>query len=124
MKSLKSINDLLEEGSRLVLGQTFLFLQVFLEVATITVLHDDADALIGVKQINKSDDIIVLALLEDFDFGLHKFLELGGVYHQFFRDDFNSHLRIIPLIDGLIDLSPRSLAQGLEEIKGFELNPL
>lgn len=124
MKSLKSINDLLEEGSRLVLGQTFLFLQVFLEVATITVLHDDADALIGVKQINKSDDIIILALLEDFDFGLHKFFELRGVYHQFFRDDFNSHLRIIPLIDGLIDLSPRSLAQGLEEIKGFELNPL
>lgn len=110
VQALKSINDLLEEGSCLVLGQTLLLLQIFFEITAIAVLHDDADALVGMELINKSDDIIVLALSEDFDFSLYEFFELGSVHHEFFGDDFDGHLGIISLIDGLVYFGPRALA--------------
>ena len=124
VQALKSINDLLEEVGCLVLGQTLLLLQISLEITAIAVLHDDADALVGMELINKSDDIIVLALSEDFDFSLYEFLELGSVHHEFFWDDFDSHLRLISLVDGLVDFGPRSLAKSLEEIEGFQLGSL
>ena len=109
MQAFESINDLFKEGCSLVLGQTFLFLQIFLEITAIAVLHDDADALIWMELINQSDDIIVFALSEYFDFGLHEFFEFGGICHEFFGNDFDGYLRIISLIDSLIDFSPRSL---------------
>lgn len=124
VQALKSINDLLEEVGCLVLGQTLLLLQISLEIAAIAVLHDDADALVGMELINKSDDIVVLALFEHFDFSLYEFFELGSVHHELFGDDFDGHLRIISLVDGLVDFGPRALTKSLEEIEGFQLGSL
>lgn len=73
VQSLKAINELFEEVGCLVLCQSFLFLQIFLEIASIAVLHDDAHALVGEEVIDKSDDILIFALPEYSNFSLHEF---------------------------------------------------
>ena len=124
VQTLKTVNQLFEEISRLVLSQAFLFLQIFLEITAIAVLHDDANTLFGMELIHESDDIFVFALSEYFDLCLYEFFELGGVYHEFFGDDFDGNQRIVSLVDGLVDFGPRSLAESLEEIEGFQFGSL
>lgn len=43
MQSLESVNDLFEEGSSFILGQSALLLEVALKISTIAVLHDNED---------------------------------------------------------------------------------
>lgn len=122
VQALEAVDDLLEEGGGLVLRQSMLLLEVFLEIPAVAVLHDDDHALLRLEVVYIPDHILVLALLEHADLSLHEFLKLGGLNHQLLGDHLDCDLAIVALIDCLIDRGPSTLPQHLQEVVGLELD--
>ena len=95
MQALEAIEDLFENISGLFFFQSLFFIQIFLHVAFIAVLHDDEYVLIRHEGINMLDNVVVFAGLEDFDFGLDEFLKFWFFLHFNKRDGFNGNSLLI-----------------------------
>jgi hypothetical protein len=74
VQSLEAVDDLLEESSGLILGQSALLIEVALEVAAVAVLHDNEDTPIRGKVVHEANDVLILAKFEHTHLGLHQFL--------------------------------------------------
>jgi hypothetical protein len=124
MQTFEPVYDLFQESSRLILSQSSFFLEIFLEVTSIAILHHNKDTLLRTEFLDETYHILILALLEHPHLSLNQFLQFGRINHELLGNDLDSHLTLIAFVDGLVDNRPCSLAQLFEEIVGLELCPL
>lgn len=69
-KYLEAVENLFQEVSGLVLGQTFLLLEVVLKVTPVAKLSDYKKVAVVPEIVDEADHILVPARLEHLDFGL------------------------------------------------------
>lgn len=74
---LERMKDLHEVLQRLLLWQLLLSFEIGKQIALITVLKYQVDIVGSFLDIDQSDDVVVLAALEDLYFVLEKFCELA-----------------------------------------------
>ena len=110
VKSFKSVENLFQKGSGLILSESLLVVEILLQIAPIAVLDDDEDCGLSCETIHESYYILILALLEHFYFGLHQLFQLRRLFHEDLRDSLDGHPASISLVNRLINHRPCTIA--------------
>jgi len=115
VKIVKSCGDLVGEhlGSLLRNFKVSLF-QVCEEVTSAKVFHDDVDVVLVLEDIQQSNDIGMLAHLQNFNLSPLQLNILNG--HLLLRHHFDSHFFTGVLVHGGLDETKLSFTKGLLDI--------
>jgi hypothetical protein len=109
MESFEPVDDLFEEGGGLIFCEAFLDLKILLKISSVAVLHSDELSSLWAEGIDVSNDILIVAFLEDSYLCPDKFFEFRSFFHEYLGYSFDCYSWISLLIIGLIDNSPSSL---------------
>ncbi len=93
-----------------------MFFAVGFQIASITEFSGDKDIIAGAERINKSDDILVLDLWEDFDLRFDELLEFGDRFNLFFAESLDGKNLVIFCIDCFVDCPEWSTSELWEEV--------
>lgn len=123
MQSFKTIYDLFQKVSGLILSQSFFIFQVFFQITAITVLCDYKYHCWGHECVDKPDNILVFTAFKNFNLSFDEFIQLGSLIYKFFRYSFNGNLAVIPLINCLVDYGPSSFTEYAKKGETLHLVP-
>ncbi len=74
MQSFEAVDNLFEESSGLVLGESALLIKVALKVSTVAVLHNNKDAPLRGEVVYEANDVLIFALLKHTHLSLDELL--------------------------------------------------
>lgn len=123
VQSLEAIDDLFEEGGGLIFCEPALVLEVLLQFPPVAQLHDDDDALLAHEVVDIAHHVLVLALLQHPDFGLHELHQLGRALEELLGRCLGRSRFLRLLVEDLVDAAVVALPDDLEKGVVLDLEP-